>query len=309
MTTVAENWRVALEQIAKGASHPESLARSALGETARLGPLPVDSFKDAAPHLRRPFAASAIRFKVQTVWPKNDPKTALVVAYIDARLVAERLNTVCPHLWEREYESITADVLMCHLKIDGITRPDVGTGYGHVPKGRYSDAFKRAAVPFGVGVSLYAMPRIELIVGADQVEQRDLPKGGKTLTMRPKGLARCRELYEDWLVLKGHAAFGPVLDHGDAEDAMGDIEVEADGEAEQGELLDQLPPDRVEDVIAAFAEAKMTLADIQTAFGAAGITNRPERKADTRAALQLVSEEQADALIEDAKANGRKKKR
>jgi hypothetical protein len=210
--------------------------------------LPVDSYRDAAPLLRLPFTANAVKFKLQTMfggrknpngkgYADGEPPTAgLVVAYIDQRLVTERLNTVCPHLWQDAYELVTQNLLRCHLTIDGITRMDVGEGSG---KGLYSDAFKRAGVKFGVGVSLYAVPRILLRHGTrnDQLKQWH---GGLKLT--DANIAHCRTLYQHWLETEGIKAFGgEPLDHGDAVDAQGDP---ADTDTENAERVpDDHPPD------------------------------------------------------------------
>jgi hypothetical protein len=51
--------------------------------------------------------------------------------------------------------------MWCDLTIDGITRSDVGEGVG---KALVSDSFKRAGVRFGIGVSLYAIPKMMLDV-------------------------------------------------------------------------------------------------------------------------------------------------
>lgn len=61
--------------------------------------LPVGSFREAAPLLRRPFEPAAVRWKVQT----THGSSGLIVGYIDARLATERLNLVCPHLWSDDY--------------------------------------------------------------------------------------------------------------------------------------------------------------------------------------------------------------
>jgi len=183
---------------------------------------PVDSFRAAAPHLRRPFSANAVRFKVQATWGDNGdgPTGGLVVAYIDARLVVERLNLVCPHLWHDDYAlSSDGKQMLCRLTLDGITRQDIGEGY--IGKGLYSDALKRAAVRFGVGVSLYAIPQLRLSRkdGMKVVNTRK----GKSLALTPEGEARCRDQYSRWLASDGEAAFGPVLDHGDVEGSVGDL--------------------------------------------------------------------------------------
>lgn len=168
-----------------------------------LKQLPVDSFKEAAPYLRRPFTPEAVRFKVQT--------GTLAVAYIDARLVVERLNMVCPHLWHDSYEQ-SAKGMVCHLTVDGITRTDYGDGY--VGKGLFSDALKRAAVKFGVGVSLYSIPSTWL----DKQHVSD--KG----VINAAGFGLLRARYESWLTDIGKSAFGEPLDHGDTVDSVGDLD-------------------------------------------------------------------------------------
>jgi hypothetical protein len=75
--------------------------------------LPVFSIREAIPHLRRPFAPAAVRWKVQTEWGRG----AVVIAYIDARLVVERLNAVCPTMWETRYEASPEGGLRCHLTL------------------------------------------------------------------------------------------------------------------------------------------------------------------------------------------------
>jgi hypothetical protein len=163
---------------------------------------PVDSYKDAAPLLRRPFTPAAVKFKPQSVTKSG--KT-LVVAYIDARLVVERLNLVCPHLWFDEYSPVGNQQMWCHLTIDGIRRSDVGEGSG---KALVSDALKRAAVRFGVGVSLYAVPQQYL-----DGEIKYLNDGHNT---------RLRGVYTAWLQRVGVQAFGEPLDHGDSDEPQGD---------------------------------------------------------------------------------------
>lgn len=176
--------------------------------------LPVDSLREAATHLRRPFTAEAVKWKVQA--------GSLVVPYIDARLVIERLNLVCPHLWHDEFEPLGKS-LICHLTVDGITRHDVGSGYEG--KGLYSDALKRAAVKFGVGVSLYALPKVFLDKGKGQLKERTY-KGKTIVEITDKGLADLDKGYAKWLTEVGEDRFGEVLDHGDVHGAIGDVEAQ-----------------------------------------------------------------------------------
>lgn len=168
---------------------------------------PVDSFKDAYPFLRRPFTPAAVRFKVQATWKGG----ALIVAYIDARLAAGRLNHVIPHKWASSFEYDPKGDLICHLTVDGITRSDIGEGYKG--KGLWSDALKRAAVHFGVAESLYVLPKMTLNEG--QLLKAKEVKGKTTYILTPMGVTHCREVYEHWLESTGRQAFGEPLDHGD----------------------------------------------------------------------------------------------
>lgn len=108
--------------------------------------------------LRAPFGADAVKWKIEAN-PKPEKTLALVVAYIDARDVAERLDLVTGGDWSDDYalpQRGGDDVLECRLTVCGVTRVDVGQSDS--PKDLYSDAFKRAGVKFGVGAFLYRLP-------------------------------------------------------------------------------------------------------------------------------------------------------
>lgn len=188
---------------------------------------PLDSYREAARYFRRPFTAAAVKHKVQTVWPQGQPTTALVVCYMDARLVVERLNLLLPDKWYDEYEPIDNAHMLCKLTVDGIPRRDIGEGNG---KALYSDAFKRAAVKFGIGVSLYAVPKM-ILKGADVKQSADKKK----LALSPNGEKTVHTIYVKWLGEHGIKAFGEPLDHGDIENAQGDYE------AEEHEPVDEVP--------------------------------------------------------------------
>ncbi len=111
--------------------------------------------------LRKPFPASKISFKCQT--KPSEKGNSLVVAYIDARDVMERLDEVVGPDWSDRYEKAgTAKGLVCYLTVCGVTRADVGDddNENEPVKSAYSDAFKRAAVKFGVGRFLYDLPKM-----------------------------------------------------------------------------------------------------------------------------------------------------
>lgn len=114
--------------------------------------------KEDIQELRKPFRADQVKFKIQTQ-PKGDTLEGwgVVVSYLDARDVAERLDLVIGGAWHDEY-NLFGKALECSLTVQGVTRRDVGEADS--PKELYSDAFKRAAVKFGVGAFLYRMPTI-----------------------------------------------------------------------------------------------------------------------------------------------------
>ena len=96
---------------------------------------------------------------------------ARFVAYIDANTVRDRLDAVVPGEWNltlellpplehgREEEVNPFDTNRCafkaRLQILGVVREDIGTGKDY--KQASTDAFKRAAVRFGIGHELYSM--------------------------------------------------------------------------------------------------------------------------------------------------------
>src|SRR2546423_2257754 len=89
---------------------------------------------------------------------------ARFVAYIEANTVRERLDTVVPGEWDLTLDLMPAvaveegDGAQCsfkaRLQILGVIREDIGTGRDY--KSASTDAFKRAAVRFGIGHELYA---------------------------------------------------------------------------------------------------------------------------------------------------------
>lgn len=113
--------------------------------------------------LSAPFDPKDIKFKPQMV--KNN--RALVMAYIDARLIQDRLDDVIGvENWQDEYQILTDGSVMCRLRIKlgkrWITKTDVGSpseqpDVGDRLKAAFSDALKRAAVKFGMGRYLYRL--------------------------------------------------------------------------------------------------------------------------------------------------------
>ena len=88
---------------------------------------------------------------------------ARFVAYVEANTVRERLDGVVPGEWDLTLEllpplpgadeDVAAASFKARLQILGVIREDVGTGRDY--KAAATDAFKRAAVRFGIAHELY----------------------------------------------------------------------------------------------------------------------------------------------------------
>lgn len=154
--------------------------------------------------LRQPFPANRVDWKVQTA---AGGEKALVVAYVDARDISERLNSVCPNQWSTKftpiYQSEKINAVECSLTIrDGdtsSTRSDVGVGdheddrLGAGLKILWSDAIKRAAVHFGVNSCVYELPAIWM--EGDGLYIKD----GKVKGISGKGKKDLNDRYATWV--------------------------------------------------------------------------------------------------------------
>ena len=117
--------------------------------------------------LKKPFPPERISWRVGSM--TGDKKKGMALAYIDARDVMQRLDEVCgPENWECRYPHAAAKTV-CEISIfikdKWVTKAD-GAGDSDVEaeKGALSDAFKRAAVKWGIGQYLYDLesPWVEL---------------------------------------------------------------------------------------------------------------------------------------------------
>lgn len=266
---------------------------------------PVTDLRTAIPELRRPFTPAAIKFKVQTN-PKqrgNGWGKALVVTYMDSRMAAERLNAIVPGDWHDEYEPMFrvsqegAAGVVCRLSVCDQSRSDVGFEQNVASdmglKGLYSDAFKRAAVKFGIGAYLYAMPKMYLEPGENTLKQV-----GRNWYLQRGGEQHLRTQYERWLALPATVErFGQPLDHGDHEDAQGEA-VEHVTQA-----VDVPRPEVVNEVAAEAAEAKKAGVDLRVAFAKARVETA--EGAGLKRTLESASPEQVEAfrtIVAEAKA-------
>tara|TARA_Y100000401_G_scaffold104601_2_gene96550 strand:+ start:1865 stop:2572 length:708 start_codon:yes stop_codon:yes gene_type:complete len=146
------------------------------------------------------FDALAAKFNPEDIkWrvgATNANKTkGLALAYLDARAVMDRLDCVVgqPN-WQATY-SHAANKTVCELSIrcgdDWITKAN-GAGDSDIEgeKGALSDAFKRAAVLWGIGRYLYNLdsPWVELDQHGKRIKQSEMPKLQKLLGTDPQDM-------------------------------------------------------------------------------------------------------------------------
>ena len=114
--------------------------------------------------LKAEFPKQDISWRAQSL--TRDGTKAMALAYIDARDVMDRLDQVCgPAGWQDSYRETTSGRVIATISIkigdEWIAKSD-GAGDTAVEgeKGALSDAFKRAAVKWGIGRYLYALEAV-----------------------------------------------------------------------------------------------------------------------------------------------------
>lgn len=114
--------------------------------------------------LTAPFPADAVHWKPLSVKGNR----ALAAAYLDARAVMQRLDSVFGvGGWKDAYQLVNGGSVVCKLsvKVEGewVEKSDVGSPSeqpddGDKLKAAFSDALKRAAVKLGIGRYLHRLP-------------------------------------------------------------------------------------------------------------------------------------------------------
>lgn len=109
---------------------------------------------------------SDVKLKIQT---RIDDNNGLIVPYIEGYTVVKMLNE-SGKKWNDSYRLLEKDtkkvyereeayfVVECALSVDGESRANAGEGKDL--KSAYTDAFKRAATKFGIGIELGNIPKI-----------------------------------------------------------------------------------------------------------------------------------------------------
>jgi hypothetical protein len=139
--------------------------------------------------LAAPFDPKEVKFRAGAIAGAR----ALALAYVDARVIQDRLDAVVgPTGWQDDYDPLPDGSVVCRLRLkigdEWLCKVDVG-GPSEQPDGgdrlkaAFSDALKRAAVKFGVGRYLYRLtsqwvdydPQKRQIIKAPQLPDWALP--------------------------------------------------------------------------------------------------------------------------------------
>ena len=143
--------------------------------------------------LMAPFPVKAINWRVGAT--TKDKSKGIALAYIDARDVMKRLDDVVGlDNWQDKYPFVGCCEIGIRIKDEWIWKAN-GAGETHVEaeKGQFSDAFKRAAVMWGIGRYLYSLPNVWV----------ELDQYKRIVTPPPLPAWATPEGYEDLLRGKG----------------------------------------------------------------------------------------------------------
>jgi hypothetical protein len=130
--------------------------------------------------LAAPFPPEEVSWRLGSV--SKEKMRGMALAYLDARNVMDRLDAVCgPELWQATYPHANAKTV-CSIGIlcgDHWVWKTNGAGDSDIEaeKGAMSDAFKRAAVLWGVGRYLYMLE-------SPWIEVEEIGKTGKFRIVR-----------------------------------------------------------------------------------------------------------------------------
>ncbi|GAF76780.1 unnamed protein product [marine sediment metagenome] len=133
--------------------------------------------------LSEPFPEPAIRWRVGSTNAKRlgvkpwEATKGYAFAYINARDVMDRLDEVCGERWQAEYPFQGCCRIGIKIGEEWVWRSN-GAGETSVEaeKGQFSDAFKRAAVLWGLGRYLYDIPNQSVPLEDGKIKAGFIPK-------------------------------------------------------------------------------------------------------------------------------------
>ncbi len=110
--------------------------------------------------LSEPFSPESVSWRVGA--RTGDKSKGIALAYIDARDVMERLDAVVGvENWQCRYPFSGCCELSIRINNEWVTKSNcAGETQVEAEKGQASDAFKRAAVLWGIGRYLYDLPDV-----------------------------------------------------------------------------------------------------------------------------------------------------
>jgi hypothetical protein len=193
--------------------------------------LPVQSYEEAIPFLRRPYTSSLIRGLVINA-PDNPRAPCMVGLYAIGESLMDRLNLVCGREWAYDFEitkESTREVKgrtlhYCEasviLEVFGVIRRDIGEATAETPgqakMNAKAQAWKRTGRLHGPGQCLYATEDFLLFRG-EKPGELHVPSSGENPHKRPYIDAACeraiRDQYQRWLDEEGKGCYGVPLDH------------------------------------------------------------------------------------------------
>lgn len=137
---------------------------------------------DQATHveLTRPFDPRFVKWRVGAMNKNASPPSGIALAYIDARDVMKRLDSIIgPAYWQAKYPQAGMCEISIYLNGIWVTKTNcAGVTDVEAEKGQASDAFKRAAVLWGVGRYLYYLDN-NWITLQPRGRSFVIPKGGE----------------------------------------------------------------------------------------------------------------------------------
>lgn len=207
-----------------------------MAQTAIPKTLPLDSYEEAYPYLRRPYFAAQVWGKVQTT-PKNQAEPCTIALYSIGETLMDRFNLLCGSQWDHDFQvkreakatagnnrgtrfycEIEATIL-CFGKEDS----DIGEGVASTRAGAEmnarAQAYKRAGRKFGPGQCLYACDEILMFRGGEGDDRLCVPESGDDRWFHPffdlegRGRRHVRSRYQHWLTEYGKEIYGEPLDH------------------------------------------------------------------------------------------------
>ena len=116
--------------------------------------------------LKKETPESERKYRVGNTFMHNSKKYGNMICYVDARYVQDTLDDIVgPANWSSQYQeikgSLYCEITICFVRSDGtidvVSKMDCGSESNiEKEKGEASDAFKRAAVQFGIARDLYS---------------------------------------------------------------------------------------------------------------------------------------------------------